>query len=365
MGVLGLLALAVPARAQPPAGEYPYFPPDSIWTQDITNAPVDPESATVINDLVTHGIWTNESSNPPGRIQIDFDPVDHRGMEVLEVDFGNAPASSSPFVPTDDWFSGDCDDVPIPVPAGGAIEWEQGYECLDDGDCHLLVVDRRTDILYEMWRANIVPGDNFYGGCLAVWDLRNTYLPAGRGHGCSSADAAGFPIAPLLFNADEVAAGHIDHAIRFILPNARIRANTYVSPATHSTGPPNGALGNGSTTPYGARFRLRADFPLNTLPNDGARTIAKALQKYGMFLSDGGSIALVAQSDRFTTAKWATVLGGNSRALSKILASDFVMVAGGTRFALGDCERTFPIFNDAFEVPSTLTVVSKWNGKTP
>jgi len=35
---------------------------------------------------------------------------------------------------------------------------------------------------------------------------------------CSSADAAGFPIAPLLFGADELATGSINHAIRFIFP---------------------------------------------------------------------------------------------------------------------------------------------------
>ena len=51
------------------------------------------------------------------------------------------------------------------------------------------------------------------------------------------ADAAGFPIAPLLFNADELATGSINHAIRFILPNPRIRAKVFVHPATHAGAP--------------------------------------------------------------------------------------------------------------------------------
>ena len=45
---------------------------------------------------------------------------------------------------------------------------------------------------------------------LAALPTARTYTTAGRGLQCTSADAAGFPIAPLLFTADEVAAGHID-----------------------------------------------------------------------------------------------------------------------------------------------------------
>jgi len=80
----------------------------------------------------------------------------------------------------------------------------------------------------------------------------------GRGDQCTSADAAGFPIAPLLFTADEVAAGEIAHAIRFILPNNRVRARSMVRPATHGTN----TTGDANAPPYGVHFRLRADFRL-------------------------------------------------------------------------------------------------------
>src|ERR1039458_4968545 len=85
---------------------------------------------------------------------------------------------------------------------------------------------------------------------LAVWDLNRIYPPSGRGDQCTSTDAAGFPIAPLLFNADELAAGSINHAIRFILPNPRIRANVFVHPATHA----GSARGPDSAPPYGAHL---------------------------------------------------------------------------------------------------------------
>jgi hypothetical protein len=57
-----------------------------------------------------------------------------------------------------------------------------------------------------------------------VWDLTKTYPDGMRGDQCTSADAAGFPIAGLLPTADEVAAGTVAHALRFILPNARMEA---------------------------------------------------------------------------------------------------------------------------------------------
>ena len=146
-------------------------------------------------------------------MQIDF------SIEVLEA---GADTPMREFSPTGDWYEVECDLTAVPVPTGGALEGEDGYGCASDGDCHLIVADRVNQRLYEMWRANISGGE-FFGGCLAVWDMSKGYGDAGRGMDCTSADAAGFPIAPLLFSADEVAAGSINHAIRFILPNARIR----------------------------------------------------------------------------------------------------------------------------------------------
>lgn len=296
-----------------------YFPEKAVWYQDVSEAAVDAESDVIIAWLADQGGFGL------GRMQIDF------SIEVLEADAGTPRRA---FEPTEDWFETECDLVPVPVPDGGALEGEEGYACTGDGDCHLIVVDRDEGRLYEMWRANLV-GGAFFGGCLAVWDLMRVYGEAGRGRDCTSADAAGFPLAPLLFTADEVASGSLDHAIRFILPNARIRHRVYVAPATHSTG----AAGGGATAPpYGARFRLRADYPLENLPNEASRVVARALQRYGMFLADAGNVALTAQSDRFTTAKWADLMG--SRDLAAIRITDFEMVDGGTRYTwTGDCVR--------------------------
>jgi hypothetical protein len=127
----------------------------------------------------------------------------------------------------------------------------------------------------------------------------------------------------MLTNADEVATGSVNHALRFILPNARIASGVYTHPASHAGGP----SGNSSLPPYGVRFRLRADYPVSSLTSPAAQTIAKGLQQYGMFLSDGGNIPLTVQSDQFTTAKWTdAALNLDSHSLYGIQASDFDVV---------------------------------------
>lgn len=299
------------------------FEAPNAWTKDVSVLAKSDQSDAITSWLEQNGGWGT------GSMRIDF------SIEVLSAD---ASAPMQQFNPTGDFYDPDCDLEAVPVPAGGALEGESGYECTNDGDCHLIVVHQPTKKLYEMWRANIT-GSTFDGGCTAVWDLTKTYPENLRGEGCSSADAGGFPIAAMLFSADEVAAGEVAHAIRFILPNERIRDNVYVHPGTHSTGP---TAGGPDAPPYGVRLRLRADFPLDSLPSEGARVIARGLQKYGMFLADGGNIALTAQSDRFTTNKWDAV-GVDSFALEAIQPTDMEVVDLGTPVEWsGDCVRNPP-----------------------
>ncbi|NUO53818.1 MAG: hypothetical protein HOV80_33655 [Polyangiaceae bacterium] len=276
-------------------------------------------SATTTQWLQSNGGWGT------GVMRIDF------SIEVLHA---TASTPYKNFQTTGDFFSPDCDHVPVPIPVGGALEGENGYQCVNDGDCHLIVRNDFDGRLYEMWRANIV-GSTFQGGCLAAWDMTRVYGPEGRGEQCSSSDAAGFPIAPLLFTADEIAAGEINHAIRFILPNARMRAGKYVHPANHA-GAPSGPT---SAPVYGSRWRLRADYPINTLPSEGAKVVARAMQKYGMALADGGNIALTAQSDRFTSAKWAGQMGTYD--LDDLQPTDFQVLDTGTPITLTyNCSRS-------------------------
>lgn len=312
-----------PAPAATPAAasdDATLFRAPEPWTQAVADLPRSDASATILGWLDDHGGWGTSN-----KLRIEF------GLKVIHAR-GEVPFRS--FTPTEDFYAPDCDNVPFPVPQGGALEEEDGYACTTDGDCHLLVVHEPSQKLYEMWRANIA-GDDFKGGCVAVWDLNRSY-PRGRGDNCTSADAGGFPIAAMVFTADEVAKGSIDHALRFVLPNSRIRRGVFVPPASHAS---DALHGGPDAPPYGVHLRLRADYPLETLPSDGARVVARALQRYGMILADGGRVPLTAADDWFTEHKWDQV-GVGSESLTGIAVKDMEVVDLGEPIkATGDCER--------------------------
>jgi serine/threonine-protein kinase len=308
------------AKLEHVAAPAAYFPPGAIWTQDVSHAPVDPQSSAIIAWLADAGGWGH------GRMQIDF------GLRVMQAD------ANTPFVPFRKgpaFYAADSDMVStFPLPARGGIEAQTGYQCnIDQEDCHLIVVDRSHGKLYEAYQANVADGV-LTATDLAVWNLNRVYPPSGRGDQCTSTDAAGLPLAPLLFTADELATGSINHAIRFILPNPRIRAHVFVHPATHA-GAPRGPV---TAPPMGAHFRLKASFDMSKL-TPAAQVVARAMQKYGMFLSDGGNIALTAQNDADTKAKYADI-DFDSHDLQDIKVTDFEVLDLGTPIRLTDeCVR--------------------------
>ncbi len=297
------------------------------WNQPVDTAPLDSESAAIIAFL-------QANHNDSQRFRIDGpsdQPNSLYGITVLYADDTVTHRGLDSGL-----WSPDCDTAPIPMPPGGAIEANPAFACDDDGDCHLIVIDTAECRLFEMWRAD--DGTNNIEGCLAVWDLTAPYDPELRGDCCTSADAAGLPIAAHMFSADEIAAGEINHAIRFILPNALMRDRVYVRPATHSTPATSGPA---DAPPYGARLRLNGDFDMNRL-NAAAQVVAQALQTYGMILSDGGNVTLTATNDRFTQHKWIDVgLGPND--LTDLEWTDFEVVELGQRHVFDgscNCYRT-------------------------
>jgi hypothetical protein len=305
------------SNATPPA---PLFPVGSVWTRDSSSAPVEPGSDAVIQWLAQAGGWGT------GKMRVDF------GFRVLQAD---ASTPRVPFRPAKDFYADASDELPsVPLPVGGGMENRSGYQCpAEQADCHYIAVDRDNQKLYEAFAANY-DGEAVTAVMLAVWDLNRVYPPSGRGDQCTSADAAGYPIAPLLFSADEVAVGHIDHAIRFILPNERIRAGVFVHPATHAGGPSGPAL----APPYGAHLRLKAGYDVSHL-KPAAQVVARAMQKYGMFLADGGSIALTAQNDADTTTKYTDVDFKPSD-LQALKVTDFELLKEGPLIPLTrDCVR--------------------------
>lgn len=333
-----LLAAGLASAVPPPRFSDPAAP----WNRSIAQAAVHPQSGSMIT------AWVGAGGFGLGRMQIDFGMrINHAANDAAQRQL--VAYSAGPY------YLPDCEPLGamLPVPANAMIEASPGLSCANaSNDCHLLVVQGRT--LFELYHAT-ARGADIEAQCYARWELDGRYNERLRGEHCTSADAAGLPIAPLLFNADEVFAasqlpsGDLGHAVRFILPNNRmandpqlggVGGRLYVRPATHAGAP----SGPSASVPYGVRLRLRADFPL-TGYNPAAQVILRTLQRYGMILADGGNVALTAESDVFTERSWSE-LGIGSRVFDStpgaraVAPADFEVVDTGARIAeTFDCVR--------------------------
>jgi hypothetical protein len=279
LSLLGLMLAATPSAAlgpHPTLGGCPVFPAppaslpatapslptEAAWNQDILKAPVARNSAATIAYINAHG-------------------GDH-----LHPDFGSPRAYGFPYsvvgagqrkLPIRYTAYGDeSDRGPFPIPKRAPVEGGNR----SDGDRHVLVVDRSTCTLYELYRAFFKRNGGAYWNADsgARWNLRSG---ARRPDSWTSADAAGLPIFPGLLRYDEVAAGRVTHAVRITFESTR---DAWIHPASHCAGD----TSNSSAPAMGTRLRLKASYPLRGF-RDGARTIAIALKHYGAIVADNGS----------------------------------------------------------------------------
>lgn len=350
---LRAVALILPLALLPAlvrAAVLPHFTrPNAIWNEDVSQAPLRPNSAAMMTHLETlagsfsgSGYWGSSSNID---FQIDF------SFYVLHATNATPTHPIVAFPDSGQYYSPDCDDPgsAFPLPAGGGIEGSTppSYSCdTSNFDCHLLVVNDDSHILYEGYQVDSADVTGIHAICGLRWDLTKVYPRYGRGEHCTSADGAGFPIAPLLFNADEVWAaaqvhGDLGHAIRFILGNNRMAASKYVHPSSHGTTSTSDSDAN--AVPYGSRLRLKASFDVNGFSsNEAVRAILRTLQKYGMVLSDGGNIPLTAEADDFDTHKWSDAdVNIDSHSLFGIRPTDFEVVEAGDPMTVTyNCVRT-------------------------
>ena len=236
-------------------GGCPVFPADNSWNQDISTMPVDANSATYISNI------------GGGNLHADFGGGGEYGIPYIIVP-QSQPMTAINF--TD--YGDESDPGPYPIPLNAPIEGGAG----SSGDRHVLAVQQGTCKLYELFSA--YPTANGWDAASgAVFDLRSNAL---RPDTWTSADAAGLPITAGLVRYDEVAAGQINHAVRFTVNTVR---KAWVHPATHY-----GTSTSATRIPYGAKLRLKASFDVSSFDGQ-ARVILNALKKYGMIVADQGT----------------------------------------------------------------------------
>lgn len=273
------------------------FPPDNAWNQDVSNSPVDPNSANLIASI---GLDTG--------LHPDFGTTWNGAPNGIPYVVVSGAQARVPITFTD--YGDESDPGPYPVPANAPIEGgPQGT-----GDRHVIVVDRDNWKLYELFYAFPEAGGGWRASSGAVFDLNSNAL---RPAGWTSADAAGLPVFPGLVRYDEVEEiKEIRHALRF---TARRTRRAYVHPARHFASSDT----NPNLPPMGMRVRLKASFDVSGFPPH-VQVILRALKKYGMILADNGSDWYVsgAPDPRWDDDALST--------LSRVRGSDFEVVRMGT-----------------------------------
>jgi hypothetical protein len=292
-----------------PLGGRQVFPLSNWWNQDISQAPLDANSAAYISFI-----------GSARRLHPDFGPSPY-GIPYVTVT-GDEPLVQPTWVAygneSDNGAAGRPPGYPIPPEAKTQPNYIEGAVAGGgtSGDRHMLLVDTDNGLLYETagtrWNATL---NRWEADCGAVFDLKTN---ARRPETWTSADAAGLAIFPGLVRYEEAnGTGEITHAFR-----VTVRAtNGYVWPASHRAGATVGAL------PMGARLRLKASKNLSSFTPDAQR-IFRAMQRYGLIIADNGSDMYIGGT---LDARWNnSVLNPAFGALS---AADFEVVQLGWKGA--------------------------------
>jgi hypothetical protein len=155
-------------------------------------------------------------------------------------------------------------------------------------DNEVAIYQPSTDTYWDFWRAR----QDDSGQWSACWGGKITHYSRNPGiHQFPlGATASGLPLGAFLIRIEELRRGHIDHAVNFA--TVRTRANCASWPANRTDG-----VFDGTDIPcQGQRFRLDPTFDVRTLGNPAARTIARAMQEFGLILTDK-SDALITQAE--------------------------------------------------------------------
>lgn len=314
-------------------GGFVPFPANNPWNQDVSAAPVDPNSANIINTV---------GSNVA--VHADFGSGLYNGSKIgipyVVVD-GTAPQ----VIPTYTSYGDESDPGPMPIPASAPIEGDPNP---GDGDRHVLVLDKGNCFLYELaggyannggWSANVG----------VIWDMTaNEQRPLTW----TSVDAAGLAIFPGLARYDEVSAGKISHALRFTLQQSQ---RAFVAPASHWAS----SNTSSNVAPMGARFRLKSSFDITNY-SAANRVILRALKQYGMIMADNGSSMYIsgAPDDRWDN--------NDLHQLGNLHASDFEVVQMGTvitpsNLPQGNAPGIVSFTSSSLTTTPTGAVTLNWN----
>ncbi len=309
----GQAGSTAPSGSAPVLGGCAVFPANHLFNTPIDGFPVHASSAAFMTTIGAHKIHldlgTTVDPTSDEYYGIPYNVVHSKAIAWADAAYTTTDIADLDWDPTNEadcasgtahTFTSPCTAAAAPKPQfpiptlplveGGIIkDPTQPY-----GDHHVLLLDADTCGLWELYHVypDAKSGWDIFGS--AYFDLHSSAL---RPAGWTSADAAGFPILPLLLRADEASSGSISHALRFTIDSSHIRSD-YTWPARHLTSNGTGSMGLPS---MGQSFRIKSSYMIPANFNTQSRAILQALKTYGMYLADGGS-ALYIQGE--PSANW-------------------------------------------------------------
>jgi hypothetical protein len=278
------------------------LPANHLFNTPIDGLPVHPNSSKFLSTIGTHKIHldlgqSTDMTKPDTYYGIPYNVVHGNALTWTSGLYTTKDTADMTWDPTSEsdcavggphTFTSPCTgsaatSALFPIPTGVLVEGGvfpdvdgQAY-----GDHHVLLLDADTCRLWELYHAYTGTGGawDIFGS--ASFDLKSNKL---RPADWTSADAAGFPILPLLLRADEASTGKIQHALRFTIESSIIRAE-YSWPARHITG----SATSTNDPPMGQLFRLKSTYTIPSTYSTQSKAILQAMKTYGMYVADGGS----------------------------------------------------------------------------
>ncbi len=304
------------------------FPNSNLWNTDISSAPVDANSSSIMSTWV--------------------------GSVNLHPDWGTNPAYGIPYVVVDgnqplvnvnlNAYADESDPGPMPIPASAPVEGGSS----STGDRHVLVLDNGNCFLYELYNASANSDGSWNADSTAVWDLLSDEQ---RPYTWTSADAAGLPVFPGLVRYDEVASGTIKHAFRFTLPKT---SAAFTPPASHWAA----TTSNTAAPPMGMRLRLKSSYDISGFSTQ-MQVILTAMKHYGLILADNGSALYVTGA---SDSRW----GSDLDSLKTVPSSAFEVVQmspvyNNSNYPTGAAPNISSFTASASHVSAGGAVTLSWN----
>ena len=276
--------------------------PGSVWTQDISTAPLAPNSASVVSNLSR--TVQDRYSGVAAFNAFDYNTAHNvvpAGLPRVKVGFHDCQGKKSI---DSGLYSGVAHfmDVPVPPDAVAAA----------GTDAQMSVYDPASDQLWEFWQMRRTAG----GGWEACWGGRLDNVSKSNGFfpGWFGSSATGASTSAGMVTLEDVRRGEINHAMSLAVVDAQAWPN-WSWPAQRTDGNSN----DPNVIREGQRLRLDPRLDLDRYDmTPMARLVAEAAQKHGFIVTDrAGAVSVIGEAGTIEAQKtgvnpWTRLLGGES-----------------------------------------------------